>query len=266
MQKSHHVFIAVIIKIFGAKCNGGCRECDNPGIQFNKEQPPAVVTVFFTSGSSDSFTDPGGQQRRSCERTGLEIKPETARLTSGAPDDDKAETFIRGCYFTNWAQYRPGTGKYEPSHYIPGLCTHIFYAFAWMNENYTVRSYEWNDESTAWSKGLYELMNDHKRVQPDLKTLLLFKSMSASKATRQVFIDSTISFVRSHNFDGFDLDWEYPDTQTDKDNFILLIQEMSDAFKLEGTKTGRPRLLLTAAVAAGYGTIIKGYDVKNVAK
>lgn len=34
------------------------------------------------------------------------------------------------CYFTNWAWYRQGLGKYRPEDIDPDLCTHIVYGFA----------------------------------------------------------------------------------------------------------------------------------------
>lgn len=34
------------------------------------------------------------------------------------------------CYFTNWAWYRQGNGKYLPSDIDASLCTHIVYGFA----------------------------------------------------------------------------------------------------------------------------------------
>lgn len=43
-------------------------------------------------------------------------------------------------------------------------------------------------------------------------------------------------------------------------------QELVEAYEAEGKATGRPRLMLTAAVSAGKGTIDAGYEIAKIAK
>jgi len=62
--------------------------------------------------------------------------------------------YKRVCYYPNWTQYRPGDGKFLPEHIDGSLCTHINYAFAKMSNN-RLQPYEWNDDSSPWSKGMY---------------------------------------------------------------------------------------------------------------
>ena len=39
------------------------------------------------------------------------------------------------CYFTNWAWYRPGLGKFRAENVQPDLCTHIVYGFAVLDQS-----------------------------------------------------------------------------------------------------------------------------------
>ena len=62
------------------------------------------------------------------------------------------ESYVRVCYFTNWAQYRHGVGNYKMTRdYQTGLCTHLIFSFGKViHDNkggYTIGTYEWNDDA-----------------------------------------------------------------------------------------------------------------------
>ncbi|XP_005939828.1 acidic mammalian chitinase [Haplochromis burtoni] len=177
------------------------------------------------------------------------------------------------CHMTNWAQYRPSAGKFTPDNIDPFLCTHVIYALATINSFNQITPVEWNDPQ------LYSSLNSLKNVNPALKTLLTvggtvngvspFIAMVARPESRAAFISSVISFLHTHNFDGLNLDWEYPGHNGspvgDKEKFTLLVTELAKAFEDDAKDSGRSQLLLSASVAGIRQTIDRAYEVNKIA-
>nr|UCK81489.1 chitinase-like protein 4 [Arenicola marina] len=187
--------------------------------------------------------------------------------------------YRRVCYYTNWAQYRNKPAKFVPENVPLDLCTHVVYAFTSMDGN-RLKAFEWNDETTEWMVGMYDRFNNMKKKNPAIKTLLgvggwnfgtsKMTKMLKTRTSRDEFIRTSIEFLHERGFDGLDLDFEYPAARgspaDDKWKFALLVAEMSKALDMEAKQTGKPRLLLTAAVAAGKSKIDNGYHVPMLAR
>ncbi len=87
-------------------------------------------------------------------------------------------------------------------------------------------------------------------------------------SARAKFIAHAVDFILEHNFDGLDLDWEYPscwqtdckeERYKDKDAFTAWCKELHEAFQPHG-------LLLSAAVSPSKKIIDVGYNVPAVSQ
>ncbi|CAH1797506.1 unnamed protein product [Owenia fusiformis] len=181
------------------------------------------------------------------------------------------------CYYTNWSQYRPiEEAKFNPENIDPTLCTHIIYCCSKIEEG-VLAPYEWND---IGNNGRYKQVTDLKSKYPHLKVLLavggwnlgteVFTEMAKDSTSRFKFIEHALTFLRKHNFDGLDLDWEFPGAEyrgspkEDKYRFTDLVRELRLSFDGEAQKMGENRLLLSSCLAAGSESIEAGYEVPEI--
>jgi GH18 family chitinase len=74
-----------------------------------------------------------------------------------------------------------------------------------------------------------------------------FETLAADPQARDTLVQELVALVEKHNLDGIDMDWEYPDPNTESaDNFLALMADL-------GAEMRQRDKLLTAAVAAlGY--------------
>lgn len=177
------------------------------------------------------------------------------------------------CYWGTWANYRPDGGKFTPDHIDATLCTHLIYSFAGLDSgNWTLKSLDpWMDLEDSYGLAGFKKATSLKYKHPHLKVSLAiggwnegsakYSEMAKDNKARSSFANSALKFLQTHNFDGLDLDWEYPGKRggkpEDKENFILLIQDLRAAFS-------NTNMLLTAAIGAAKATIDVAYDVEKM--
>ncbi|XP_045213738.2 acidic mammalian chitinase-like [Mercenaria mercenaria] len=177
----------------------------------------------------------------------------------------------RVCYYGAWS----AKNHLRPENIDTGLCTHIIFAYAKLDANYT----NIIPENTFQGQQM-DAFTRLKRSNPHLKTLisiggwvmgsLPFMALVANEETMRVFAANTVTYLRAHNFDGIDIDWEFPNERgseiEDKANFIKLLEILHNAFVNEPNLGNKDRLLLTAPVAPTEERITNSYDIPGLIK
>ncbi|KAH9388348.1 Cht9p [Tyrophagus putrescentiae] len=171
------------------------------------------------------------------------------------------------CYLGTWSVYH----KIDPF-VIEDIdvhrCTHID------EYKYTIQVFDpyQDDSANPWDKKGYQRFNDLRKINPELTTMISlggwyegsekYSDMARNPTYRKNFVDSVIAFLAKYDFDGLDLDWEFPgsrlgDPAVDATNFLELVRELKTAFEPHG-------YLLTSAMSPGKDKIDLAYHIKEL--
>ncbi|MEC8321680.1 MAG: glycosyl hydrolase family 18 protein [Planctomycetota bacterium] len=182
-------------------------------------------------------------------------------------------------YYIEWGTY----GRdYQPADIPWESITHLNYAFADIGPDGRVTLFdtfaaiEKTFPGDTWDQPIRGLINQinfvHKPQHPHVRTLISvggwtlsgrFSDVALTEASREVFAESAVDFIRTYGFDGVDVDWEYPvegglasNTYRPEDgvNYTLLLQELRDQLDVAGEEDGR-YYELSIAAPAGFDKI-----------
>lgn len=194
---------------------------------------------------------------------------------SCAVDSSKSVKRVVG-YYEGWAARR-SCQAYMPEDVPLGVYTHLNFAFASIDPN----SYK-IVPAQAEDIALYSRLTALKKSDSALKvfiaiggwtfndpgpTFSTFSQLAADESKQKVFFASLISFMNTYNFDGVDIDWEYP---VDKDrggsdvdfaNFPKFMKNLKAA--LDAGSGGRNGISITLPVSFWY---LQNFDIAELEK
>ncbi|XP_014246008.1 chitinase-like protein 4 [Cimex lectularius] len=198
-------------------------------------------------------------------------------LEVSSQQDGQMENKKVVCYYTNWSSYRPGELAFFPKDINPSLCTHLIYAFLTFKED--LGGLAAFDSFQDIDRKGFQQFADLKSMNKDLKLLAAiggwregskrFSAIARSEESRRTFAKGVIQFLRQYNFEGINIDWQYPafregSIDKDRNNFVELLKTLKDEFDAENTTLDK--LLLTTSAPQNTEYIEKGFDLPEIQK
>ncbi|OHW99326.1 glycoside hydrolase family 18 protein [Colletotrichum incanum] len=176
-------------------------------------------------------------------------------------------------YYEGWNLQR-SCGTMAPDEIPLGYYTHLNFAFALLHPQ-TFHIAPMDSETPKQYRGVTAL----KAAQPGLEVWIAiggwamndpgpyrtaFSDMAKSDANQDAFFESLINFMTQYNFDGVDIDWEYPvaddrgGVEADFDNYARMLRRLRARLNATGRKYG-----ISIAIPASYW-YLRGFNLKDL--
>ncbi|KAF1752399.1 hypothetical protein GCK72_018954 [Caenorhabditis remanei] len=215
-----------------------------------------------------------------CEKLQLvESKPEPSKIeeptgSSSVPAASCGKRIVG--YYTGW-------GEREITENQIKKLTHVIFAFVAMYPDGSVKFGAVSEDDSGpqaavkAERRFMDMKKKARNVNSGVRVIFAvggwdnsqyFSSVAADPVKRKTFIDSVASFIKHHQIDGVDLDWEYPDMNgKDKKNHVTLTRELREKFNEMAKANGRTDpYIITLASAAGEWNLRNGYDLSEILK
>ncbi|KAI0146187.1 endochitinase [Xylariaceae sp. FL1272] len=171
-----------------------------------------------------------------------------------SPIAERATGYKNIAYFTNWGIYGR---NYQPAQLPATQLNQVLYSFANFQSDGTVYTSDswadlemhyagdsWNDVGTnayGCVKQLYLLKKAHR-----------FAAAASTATTRANFAKTAVTLVKDWGFDGIDIDWEWPASDTEATNMVSLLQAIrTELDSYSAQYAGGYRFILSVALPAG---------------
>lgn len=237
-----------------------------------------------------------------CSLLAAPVLPADAAAQSGSAVEYSTTGSLRNVmYYGDWSIWG-GQGNFYPKGIPADQLTHLNFAFLDFDKDGNLVFTD-KDAATgapvgmdgvqwgAANAGILSAMQELRAKNPNLRMGVSlggwsksgdFSTVSANALTRKVFVENVMKFIKYTNMDFVDLDWEYPGekrdgdlvdnkndegtpnaSDADKDNYILLLQDLRDALDKQGKELNKT-YELTVALPAPKAKLDKGIDIKKL--
>ena len=224
-------------------------------------------------------------------------------ITDFAPNavQQSAQKYRNVMYYGDWSIWG-GQGNFYPKDIPADQLTHLNFAFVDFDAQGVLKFTD-KDAATGHplgnagvtygdvNGGILNAFQVLKSENPNLKIGVSlggwsksgdFSVIAANPSIRANFVKNVMAFIKYTNMDFVDIDWEYPAslrdpdkvdntndegttkaTPADKENFIILLQDLKDALNKQGAELGKT-YELSVAIPAGKAKVDEGIDVEKL--